>query len=98
MSILEALYGGWIFPAEMSTPQNPEYRQINRKIDELKEEWQKKLGEEDGQLLETILDLCCEADSLVGCSSFECGFQLGAALMVEILAGREELIPKELRR
>jgi hypothetical protein len=80
----------------MNTPKDPEYRQINQKIDELKEGWQKKLGEEDGKLLDTILDLCHVADSMEVRSSFEYGFRLGAALMVEVLAGREELVrPKD---
>jgi hypothetical protein len=95
-SILEALYGGWLLPVEMNTPKDPEYRQINQKIDELKEGWQKKLGEEDGKLLDTILDLCHVADSMEVRSSFEYSFRLGAALMVEVLAGREELVrPKD---
>jgi hypothetical protein len=80
----------------MNTPKDPEYRQINQKIDELKEGWQKKLGEEDGKLLDTILDLCHVADSMEVTSSFEYGFRLSAALMVEVLAGREELVrPKD---
>jgi hypothetical protein len=80
----------------MNTPKDPEYRQINQKIDELKEGWQKKLGEEDGKLLDTILDLCHVADSMEVRSSFEYGFRLSAALMVEVLAGREELVrPKD---
>jgi hypothetical protein len=96
-SILKALYGGSILPVEMNAPEGPEYRQINQKLDELKEGWQKKLGEEDGKLLDTILDLCHVADSLEVTASFEYGFRLGAALMVEVLAGREELIrPKDL--
>jgi hypothetical protein len=46
-------------------------------------------------MLETILDLCHDADSLESAASFECGFRLGAALMLEVLTGREELIRKE---
>jgi hypothetical protein len=46
--------------------------------------------------LDTILDLCHVADSMEVRSSFEYGFRLSAALMVEVLAGREELArPKD---
>jgi hypothetical protein len=94
-SFLEALYGGWISPTEMSAPKNPEYRQINRKIDELKKEWQQKLTEENCEQLETILELCREADSFAVTASFEYGFRWGAAIMVEVIIGREELLTQE---
>ncbi|MGD8401501.1 MAG: hypothetical protein PVH64_11325 [Bacillota bacterium] len=94
-SFLEALYGGWISPAEMSAPKNPEYRQINRKIDELRKEWQQKLTEENCEQLETILDLCREADSIEVTASFEYGFRWGAAIMVEVIIGREELLTQK---
>jgi hypothetical protein len=56
----------------------------------------KKLGEEDSKLLDTIFDLCHAAESMEITASFEYGFRLGAALMVEVLADREELVrPKE---
>jgi hypothetical protein len=38
-NILKALlYGEGILPVEMNPPKGPEYRQINQKTDELKEE------------------------------------------------------------
>jgi hypothetical protein len=81
---------------DLLSSKNPEYWQTNRKMDELKEGLQKKLEKEDSKLLDTIFDLYHATESMEITASFEYGFRLGAALMVEVLADREELIrPKD---
>lgn len=75
-TILEALYDGFIFPAELIVPKNPEYRVLNQKISHLKEIWQEKLPVEDVQTLERLLELHCQSTVLEASVSFEYGFKL----------------------
>ena len=41
-SVLEELYLGKIYPGELIVPKDPEYRQINKRITEIKEKWGKE--------------------------------------------------------
>ena len=91
-TILEELYDGHIFPAELIVTKNPEYRPLNRKISDIKETWKKKLSEDDYKLLEAFLELRCESNAMEASASFEYGFKLGAMIMLEVLAGKGELV------
>jgi hypothetical protein len=93
-TILEELYDGQIFPDELIVPKNPAYRQLNKEISALKETWQKKLSETDYQSLESLLQLYCQSDALEAAASFVFGFKLGALVMLEVSAGKAELIGK----
>jgi hypothetical protein len=90
--ILEALYDGRIFPVEMISPVDPEYRQLDQKIFGLRAMWQKKLTGDDYKELENLLDLCQELSAMEVAASFNYGFRLGAMLQMEILSGREDLV------
>ncbi|WP_326048426.1 DUF6809 family protein [Paenibacillus macerans] len=56
------------------------------------EKWRKKLGEEEFRKLEALLDLHAEANAMHNEAAFTHGFKLGAAILAEVLAGKEELV------
>lgn len=89
---MEELYAGHIYPAERIVPRNPEYRPLNRKISDLREALQKKLPEADDKSLETLLGLCDESSAMEAFASFRYGFMLGALIMLDVMAGKEELV------
>ncbi|MNZ70904.1 hypothetical protein D3C78_892550 [compost metagenome] len=64
-SILEELYRGNLKPEERMVPKDPDYRPLNRKISELKEEVKKRLSESDYEILEQIFDLIGESNSML---------------------------------
>ncbi|MNJ42219.1 hypothetical protein D3C77_371770 [compost metagenome] len=49
--------------------------------------WRQKLSEEDYKLLEAMLDLQGESNSMHSSATFVHGFKLGAAMMIEVLNG-----------
>ncbi|RRJ61868.1 hypothetical protein EHV15_01905 [Paenibacillus oralis] len=91
-SMLEALYCGEFHPEEKIVPRDPEYRRIRREISEAKGMWKGKLSADNFNQLETLLDLHRQTESMQATSSFVNGFQLGALMMMEIYAAKEELI------
>lgn len=92
-SILEALYYGDIHPEEKIVPRDPEYRRINRRVSEGMGLWKEKLSSEDFNQLEALLDLRSQSESIYATTTFINGFKLGALMMVEIHAAKEDLLP-----
>ena len=93
-TILEELFNGNIYPDELIIPQDPEYPLVNQKISDTLGLWRKKLSEEDYEQLEDLLDLRSQSDSLHAAASFTYGFKLGAAIILEVLNGKGELVRK----
>jgi hypothetical protein len=93
-TILEALFEGELSPSGMITPESPEYHQLNSEIVHLTETWQNKLPEDDYELLEELLELINKSNMMEAAASFTYGFRLCAALLVEVLADRKELVHK----
>lgn len=91
-TILEELYDGNIYPDELIIPKDPGYNPINQKISDMLEMWKKKLSEDDYKQFEMFMDLRCEASSMEVSASFIYGFKLGALIMIEVFAGKEELV------
>ncbi|OMG46555.1 hypothetical protein BK140_26665, partial [Paenibacillus macerans] len=77
---------------EKIVPRDPEFRRIRREISEAKGMWKGKLSADNFNQLETLLDLYRQTESMQATSSFVNGFQLGALMMMEIYAAKEELI------
>ena len=90
-TILEQLFDGNIYPDELIISRDPEYRPLNKKISATMETWKKKLSEDDFKQLEDLLDLRSQSSSMHATASFMYGFKLGAAIMIEVLTGKEEL-------
>ena len=59
-SILEDLYDGNIYPAELIISKNPEYQPLSQKVSDVMDIWRKKLSEDDYNQLESLLDLRSE--------------------------------------
>ncbi|MBT2290420.1 hypothetical protein J7E73_14975 [Paenibacillus albidus] len=89
MPILDSLYHGNLFPNEKVVPKDPNYRPINRQITESLETWRHKLSEGDFEELESLLDLYSQVQGMEMTASFTCGFKVGAAMMIEVLADPE---------
>lgn len=64
-NILEQLYFGEIRPEEVIVPKNPEYRSLNNKISNSKEQLKMKLSENDMELLEKTFDLLSRSSSSI---------------------------------
>ncbi|SDF70155.1 hypothetical protein SAMN04488542_11555 [Fontibacillus panacisegetis] len=86
-SILDELYRANLKPEERMVPTDPDYRPLNRKISELKEEVKKRLSESDFEVLEQIFDLTGESHSMLTNTAFVQGFRMGALVMVEVFCG-----------
>jgi hypothetical protein len=93
-SILEALFEGELSPAGMIIPDTPEYHQVNNEIINLTETWKQKLSEADYQLLDELLELINKSNMMEAAASFSYGFRLCAALLLEVVADRGELVWK----
>lgn len=91
-SILEVLYCGEIRPEETIVPTDHEYRALNRKISEAMKMWEKKLSATEFSQLEELLDLRSKSGSMHSTTSFIRGFQLGALMMTEVYAARDEIV------
>lgn len=91
-SILEELYNGNIRPFEVILSRNPEYRPLNQKISEMTENWRKRLNKEEFKELEELMDMRSEVNDMHTTAAFIHGFKLGAAVLVEVMDGRDELV------
>ncbi|WP_019640495.1 DUF6809 family protein [Paenibacillus fonticola] len=91
-SFLEALYYGEIHPEENIVSRDPEYRRISRKVSEAMGMWKEKLSTDDFDQLEIMLDLRSQTESLHVTATFANGFQLGALMMIDIYAAKEQLL------
>lgn len=91
-SILEAFYFGEIRPEEKIIPNDPEYRNKNRSISEAMELRKGRLSGDEFIQLEAMLDLRGQVDSMHVTASFVHGFQLGALMMIEVYAAKDEYL------
>lgn len=91
-SILEDLYDGNIYPAELIISKNPEYQPLSQKVSDVMDMWRKKLSEDDYNQLESLLDLRSELGSMEASASFMYGFKLGALIMMEMLDGKGDVV------
>lgn len=88
-SILEEIYYGRLNPEERSVPTDPAYRPLNRKISEHMEEIKQKFSESDFEIIEKILDLNDESNSMLTSAAFVEGFRMGVLVMVEVFGGED---------
>ncbi|MEK3715804.1 DUF6809 family protein [Paenibacillus sp. FSL R7-0333] len=92
MSLLEDLYYGKICPNEQICLNDPEYAQNSKLISERMHILQANLSPEDFTMLEEIMDLNSLLTSISSASAYTLGFRTGAAMLVEVLEHKEELI------
>ena len=90
--LLEKLYSGQFNPLEQIVSKDPAYHTVNRQITEAMNMWQGRLGKEDYEDLEQLLDLRSRLEMLDMLASFEYGFQLGVSLIIESVTKWEDLL------
>lgn len=86
--IIEAIYNGDLYPAEMPAPATPESRELERKISAIREALMNQLSEKGAAQLEEYDDLNTASSALSIHACFASGFRLGALLMCEIHSER----------
>lgn len=87
-SILQELYNGDLCPAEKIVSRAPAYKATTDKITQAMGMWRQRLSEDEYKQLEDLLHLRGQTGELEAAASFEYGFKLGAALMIEVLCER----------
>lgn len=85
VKIMEALYGGELYPAEQVVSKNPEYRKVLEESDELMEKLEKKLSGEQFSEIDKVCDLLSDAHDIQNREFFEYGLALGMLLMQEAM-------------
>ncbi|OME05239.1 hypothetical protein BSK64_15350 [Paenibacillus odorifer] len=93
MSLLEDLYYGKICPSELLCLRDPEYIQNSKLISEFMDILKAKLSIEDFTMIEQALDLSGMQNSISSASAYTLGFRMGAAMIIEVLEHKDELIP-----
>jgi hypothetical protein len=63
-TVLEELFHGNLRLDERVVPSDPEYRALNRQIEDILKTWEEKLSEDDYAGLEDLLDLHNQSGSM----------------------------------
>lgn len=84
MSILEGIYYGTYRPCEQIKPDSKEYEQINNRIHTMLEALQYRITEADYKLLQDMLDLYNDLNSLYATSAYVNGCKAGIQLWDEL--------------
>jgi hypothetical protein len=92
VSLLEELYYGKICPNEQICFNDPEYAQHSKLISERMHFLKAKLSPEDFTIIEEAMDLNGMLISISSASAYTLGFRMGAAMIIEVLEHKEELI------
>ncbi|MEK4059054.1 MULTISPECIES: DUF6809 family protein [Paenibacillus] len=95
MSLLEDLYYGKICPSERSHSNDPKYALYSKQISELLQILKEKLTPDDFTMVEGVMDLNDMLISVSSAAAYILGFRMGAAMIIEVLGHKEELIHTE---
>lgn len=82
--ILEAIYNGEMYPAEMVVPKSKEYSDTRKAVAELMNELESKLSKEDYAKVNELHDTIYTANGIEMMEQFKFGVALGVLLMKEI--------------
>lgn len=93
-SILHELFNGRIIPNQTAVSKNPQYTLISDKINVERDFFKSILSDEDFARLENIEGLFADMTTMQDEEVFAFGFRLGAALMIDVFANKNELIFK----
>lgn len=84
-SLLEQIYDGEFRPRETILPRDAEYMRLLAQNRDAAEGLVARLGPEDSERLDILLDLRNQLASLDGYAAFACGLRTGAQLICELL-------------
>ncbi len=91
-TLLEELYRGNLRLDEGIIPDDPEYQDLTRQIIDIMDAWKEELPADRYDQLETLMELQCRTIAMEAAMAFRCGFKLGAAIMLEVVSGKEGFI------
>ncbi len=83
-SVLHDLYFGEIRPWERAPLRTREYKELTRKIIDIREHLKGRLSPEDYIKLEEMQNLRAQADALDSTDLFAYAFRTGALMMIDI--------------
>ena len=86
MQLLEELWYGNIEPTEFDADAGKDYKEALRLITRNEEKLQATMTEEQKELFSRYTDCVREYQSMAECLLFQNSFQLGARIMLEVMA------------
>ena len=89
MHILEELYVGSIRPGERTFKQNSQYSRVIKALTKCEEKLDAALSKEQKSLLNDYRNAQQELMVITDCETFIRGFQIGAKIMMDVLAEGE---------
>ncbi len=81
--ILEALYNGRFYPAEMIAPKDPKHKELYHQVSQITKELSEKLSKEDMDSVKALRELLFQAQDIELESQFAFGFAAGILLHQE---------------
>ncbi len=91
---LKAFAGEQLQVAEATETRSPERKRLIDKSCRLHAELEQRLSTEERELLERLLDVNADENTLYGEERFIRGYQLGVLMTMEIFAGQETFFCK----
>lgn len=91
-SIMKALFNGGVIPWERRNTHTPERRELETKIENEKRYFIEKMSLDDCQRFEKLETLYQDAAFDEETDIYTHGFTLGAMLMIEVMANKDEMI------
>ena len=83
--ILESIFRGNFTPLDLVVPDDPDYKKLNLKVCELRDQLTKKLSPEDNTLLDTMVHHIYTAELMECEAYFTFGFSAGMVLQKEAM-------------
>ena len=93
--ILSALYDGNLLIEPVIEKRSPEYQKACHTAYRLLEELERKLNDEEKEMLNKATDALSDENYFYASERFARGYCLGALTMLEIMEKREELILRQ---
>lgn len=82
--IIEAMYNGRFYPAEMVVPKDPKHKEIYHQVSQLTKELSEKLSQEDMDSVMALRELLFQAQDIELESQFAFGLAAGMMLQWEV--------------
>jgi len=83
--IIEAMYNGRFYPAEMIAPKDPKHKEIYHQISQITKELSERLSKEDMDSVLALRELLFQAQDIELENHFAFGFAAGILLHQEVM-------------
>ena len=83
-SILERIFEGDLFPNEHTAPDDPDYRELTRKVSDEMERFKKELSAENYSYIEEMEETINAVSAMEVKQAFCNGMILGIKIMIEV--------------